>query len=178
MEKNRESSADQQQPAPHAAPEADDRPCRSPGYRRPSGVVGDHRRGPLLGGSPRLTSVSQAQAVSDTAVEQRAADTNPLAGRRWGVYKGNADQSWQPYVRSTGENRKLLAKISLRPKAKWFGKWISNATIEDKVREYIANSTGGDPDVLVQMTVFRMVPWEHDTCKRLPTQAEQASYKQ
>jgi hypothetical protein len=81
-------------------------------------------------------------------------------------------------VRSTGTDRDLLAKISLRPKAKWFGKWISNATIGQKVREYIANSTGGDPDVLVQMTVFRMVPWEHDTCKRLPTLAEQASYKQ
>jgi hypothetical protein len=81
-------------------------------------------------------------------------------------------------VSSTGAERELLAKISLRPKAKWFGKWISNATIGEKVRQYIDNSTGGDPEVLVQMAVFRMVPWEHEACKRLPTAAEQASYKQ
>ncbi len=103
--------------------------------------------------------------------------SNPLAGRPWGVFKGRADQSWQPYVDSTGTNRALLAKISLRPKAKWFGRWISTATIEKKVKEYVANSTGGDPDVLVQMTVFRMKPWEHEACRRLPTAAETASFK-
>jgi hypothetical protein len=95
-----------------------------------------------------------------------------------GVYKGLADQAWQPYVASRGTNRTLLAKIALRPKAKWFGGWISNAAIRDKVVDYVANSTGGDPEVLVQMAVFRMVPWEHEACKRLPTRVEQASYKQ
>jgi endoglucanase len=38
-----------------------------------------------------------------------------------GVYKGLGDQAWQPYVASRGTNRTLLAKIALRPKAKWFG---------------------------------------------------------
>lgn len=119
--------------------------------------------------APVLASVTQPGAT---------ATSNPLAGRRWGVYTGKGDQAWQPYVDSTGTNRTLLAKIALRPKARWFGKWISNATIKDKVRGYIANSTRGNPDVLVQMTVFRMVPWEHEACRRLPTPAEQASYKQ
>jgi endoglucanase len=122
-------------------------------------------------GSTAALSTTSASAAAPVA-------SNPLAGRTWGVYKGNADQAWPPYVKSTGTNRQLLAKIALRPKAKWFGKWISNATIKTKVREYIANSTGGDPNVLVQMTVFRMVPWEHEACKRLPTAAEQTSYKQ
>jgi hypothetical protein len=103
--------------------------------------------------------------------------TNPLVGHRWGVYKGKADMSWAPYAASKGEERALLGKISLRPKAQWFGAWISNATIATKVDQYIENSTGGDPDVLVQMTMFRMQPWEHDTCKRLPTTAERDSYK-
>ena len=104
--------------------------------------------------------------------------SNPLTGHRWGVYKGNGDQAWQPYTRSTGTNKKLLAKIALRPKAKWFGAWIKNSEIKGKVQKYIASSTGGDPDVLVQMTVFRMQPWEHAACKRLPTKAQQASYRQ
>lgn len=104
--------------------------------------------------------------------------SNPLQGRTWGVYKGPGDQAWEPYLHSSGSTRTLLAKIALRPKAKWFGSWISNATIQQKVQKYIASSTGGDPDVLVQMTVFRMVPWEHEACRRLPTTAEQASYRQ
>jgi len=132
------------------------------------------------GGSSSARSSSEAaSSVPEPTVQQRTpAASNPLAGRTWGVYKGKADQSWEPYVNSTGTNRELLAKISLRPKAKWFGKWISNTDIRTKVEAYIANSTGGDPDVLVQMTVFRMVPWEHDACTRLPTVAEQASYKE
>ena len=132
----------------------------------------------MVGARPASPSVGIAAGpgAGVVAAHQRAA-RNPLAGRRWGVYKGKADQSWPPYVRSRGNNRRLLAKISLRPKAKWFGKWISNATIKSKVRAYIANSTRGNPRVLVQMTVFRMVPWEHKACRRLPTKAEQASYK-
>lgn len=118
-----------------------------------------------------------APATAGDAVPA-AAVTNPLASRPWGVYKGSGDQAWEPYARSTGTNRALLAKIALRPKAKWFGSWISNATIADKVRKYIANATGGNRETLVQMTVFRMVPWERAACRRLPTAAEQASYKQ
>ena len=132
----------------------------------------------LLAGSTGLPA-SSAQAPAASSTPQRvAAAGNPLAGHRWGVYKGAADQSWPPYERSTGTNRALLAKIALRPKAKWFGRWIGNGEITTKVRAYIANSTGGDPDVLTQMTMFRMVPWEHEACRRLPTAAEQASYKQ
>ncbi len=117
-------------------------------------------------------------AVASTRATAAAAAGNPLAARPWGVYKGKADQAWEPYTKSSGRERALLGKIALRPKAKWFGRWISNATIAHKVDQYIANSTGGDPDVLVQMTVFRMHPWEHDACRRLPTTAEQASYRQ
>lgn len=111
-------------------------------------------------------------------VNVAATTGNPLKGRRWGVYKGNGDQSWAPYVRSRGTNRTLLAKIALRPKAKWFGSWIPNNAIKAKVRAYIANAAGSNRQTLVQMTVFRMVPWEHEACRRLPTAKEQASYRQ
>ncbi|MET1059277.1 MAG: glycoside hydrolase family 6 protein [Nocardioides sp.] len=131
---------------------------------------------PLAPGA--ASAPEQTRSASAPAAVAAGEDTNPLAGRPWGVYKGNADQSWPPYVGSTGTRRKLLAKIALRPKAKWFGKWIGNDEITTKVRQYIANATGGDPETLVQMTVFRMVPWEHDACRRLPTQAERASYRQ
>ncbi|WP_181313250.1 glycoside hydrolase family 6 protein [Nocardioides campestrisoli] len=119
----------------------------------------------------RKKAKKQAKAAAASAA------ANPLAGHRMGVYQGPGDQAWAPYERSTGVNRELLAKIALRPKAKWFGAWIPDREIRGNVAAYIANSTGGDPDVLVQMTVFRMVPWEHAACGRLPTPAEQASYK-
>ncbi len=122
------------------------------------------------GASPTGRSVSSAKATT--------AAVNPLKGRPWGVYKGNGEPAWKPYVESTGDKRALLAKIALRPKARWFGAWISNANIKKSVQDYIASSTAGNPDALVQMTVFRMVPWEHDACKRLPTAAERTSYYQ
>lgn len=116
--------------------------------------------------------------LPSTPAQATPRDENPLAGREWGVYQGLAEMAWAPYAASTGKSRKLLAKIALRPKAKWFGNWIPNSEIAGKVHSYIDNATGGDPDVMVQMTLFRMNPWEQDACTRLPTRAERASYKQ
>jgi hypothetical protein len=104
---------------------------------------------------------------------------NPLAGRPWGVYEGDGEMAWAPYARASGESRTLLGKIALAPKAKWFGGWISNAEIGEKVRGYIDASLqqAGSSDALVQMSVFRMHPWEDEACHRLPTAAEGASYR-
>jgi endoglucanase len=120
------------------------------------------------------TTLAAGAPASDPALRT---DDNPLAGRPWGVYQGPMDQAWPPYARATGEKKDALARIALAPKAKWFGAWIPNGDIAAKVRDYITASTGGDPETLVQMTIFRMVPWEGDACRRLPTKAERASYK-
>jgi endoglucanase len=103
--------------------------------------------------------------------------SNPLAGRPWGVYRGSADPAWDPYQRASGQQKQLLATIALAPKAKFFGAWIPNSQIAEKIRQYVDSSTGGDPDVLVQLTLFRMVPWESEACQRLPTKAERSSYR-
>lgn len=111
------------------------------------------------------------------AERRAAAASNPLAGRPWGVYTGPQEMVWDPYVRSSGETRELLAEIALRPKAKWMGDWIADDEIYARTLDYIEVSQAGDPDTLVQMSMFRMVPWEHDACRRLPSAAEQASYR-
>jgi endoglucanase len=103
--------------------------------------------------------------------------TNPLANHPWGVYRGTADPAWSPYLSASGTRKQTLAAIALAPKAKFFGAWISNGEIAEKVQQYVDNATGGDPDVLVQLSLFRMVPWEGEACRRLPTQAERTSYK-
>ncbi len=118
-----------------------------------------------------------ARAPAPAVVVTAASTGNPLAGRTWGVYKGPGDEAWQPYVDATGTQKTLLGYIALKPKAKWFGDWISDSAITDHVKSYVANSQAGDPQALVQMTIFRVQPWEHAACKRLPTVAEQASYK-
>lgn len=133
-------------------------------------TVGQASAAPEPARSGALT-VSMAPASSSNP-------TNPLAGRPWGVYRGTADPAWQPYLQATGDQKETLAAIALAPKAKFFGAWIPNSEIADKVQAYVDNATGGDPDALVQLTLFRMVPWEGEACTRLPTKAERASYKQ
>jgi endoglucanase len=125
---------------------------------------------PASSGEPvRATSVMTASATNPH---------NPLAGRPWGVYEGNADPSWKPYVDASGDTKQALGTIALAPKAKFFGAWIPNDLIAQRVQEYVDNATSADPKALVQLALFRMVPWEQDACHRLPTKAERASYKQ
>ena len=132
--------------------------------------------GRLLGGARHVGRRRRHASAPRTAARTAYAAGNPLAGRPWGVYQGRGDQAWQPYAAATGTRKQLLARIALRPKAKWFGAWIPATQVADKVRAYVAASQAGNPDALVQLTLFAMKPWEHDACKRLPTAAEQASY--
>jgi hypothetical protein len=93
------------------------------------------------------------------------------------VYTGSGEQSWTPYLRAHGRTKRLLAKIALAPKAKWYGQWIPAGQITAKVRDHIRIAQAGDPEALVQMTVFRLKPWEDEACKRLPSTREQRDYK-
>jgi len=106
----------------------------------------------------------------------RGTPANPLV-RPWGVYQGLAEMAWMPYLGASSSQKSLLDKIIQRPKATWFGHWQADHDIQDRVEKYIELTTGGDPEVLVQTSVFRMEPWEREACERLPTAAEQASYK-
>lgn len=124
-----------------------------------------------LGGGP-----VGAHPVVDGTADARS-DVNPLAGRPWAVYKGPADQAWTPYTQAKGRKKKLLARIALAPKAKWYGAWIPDKDIESTIRKHVGVATAGNPEALFSAAVFRMVPWEHPACDRLPTVAEQKSYK-
>ncbi|MGC4109929.1 MAG: glycoside hydrolase family 6 protein [Nocardioides sp.] len=128
-------------------------------------------------GSPSSARPAASDTTLHTGQAATAASGDPLAGRPWGTYEGPQELSWAPYANATGHRKKLLGYIALAPKAKWFGAWIPDDQIAQRVDEYIANAQNGDPQTLVQLTVFRMVPWEQDACHRLPTKAERASYK-
>jgi endoglucanase len=105
-----------------------------------------------------------------------APSANPLAGLPWGNFSGPGEEVFPAYRAASGEQKRLLGLIALRPRVRWFGSW--NSPAEDTARQYIANVTGGNPNVLAQVAVFRMQPWEEEACHRLPSIAEQASYRQ
>lgn len=121
-----------------------------------------------------------APAASSVPRVGRAASAggNPFATHQWGVYKGKMEPSWVAWNNATGTAKKRLAYIAGKAKDHWFGHWNPNDKIADQVRTYIADSQHGDKNALVQMAIFRVVPWEHEACNRLPTKAERASYRQ
>lgn len=156
------------EPAVTTTPKAKPQPTRSPKAPTTERVRSD-----------RPTAAPPTASANTRSPRAQPGTTgNPLANRPWGVYKGDAEMAWPPYTAATGEAKELLGRIALTPKAKWFGGWIPNSQIAPKVEDYIANSQAGDPNALVQMTFFRMVPWEHDACTRKPTSAEAASYRE
>jgi endoglucanase len=106
-----------------------------------------------------------------------ASRVNPLAGLPWGNYSGQLDEVFPAYRAASGGDRQLLAKIALRPRVRWFGSWYSDDRARATAREYLADVTAGRPDALAQMAVFRVEPWEGEACRRIPSAAEQASYK-
>ncbi len=115
-------------------------------------------------------------ATSRTIAMSRGTVGNPLVGT-WGVYRGAGDQAWVPYTRATGTKRELLGHIALAPKARWFGAWIPTRRIAATLNDYIVRSQNGDPDAWVQLTIFRMDPWNGAAKKKVPSKQQIADYK-
>jgi endoglucanase len=124
-----------------------------------------------------VAAVAPARAGVANAGLSGPRPTDPIAGLAWGNYTGPQDEVFPAYRAATGRDRRLLSLIALRPRVRWFGAWYRDDAIEQTVRDYIANATGGNPNVLAQMAVFRLNPWEHAACRALATPAQQTSYR-
>lgn len=140
-------------------------------------------------GRLRLTLIAATAATAAAAILATPAwagvanagisgSRDPIAGLRWGNYSGPQDEVFPSYRAASGRDRQLLGLIALRPRVRWFGAWYADQQIETTIENYIANATGGNPNVLAQLAVFRLTPWEDAACHQLPTAAQQASYKQ
>src|SRR5437588_4078216 len=106
------------------------------------------------------------------------APSNPLAGMPWGVYKGQFFNSIYPnYQQARGRNRQLLGKIALRPLAFWFGAWFADGDAKSAAQNFITGATGGNPNVLSQVVVFRLDPWEGGACPGGWSAAHQRRYR-
>jgi len=124
-----------------------------------------------------LSAAGPARAGVANAGIPGAPSGNPLAGLPWGIYTGPIDGVYSAYQSARGAERRLLARVALQPRALWYGSWYADWQAESAARDLIDNVTGGRDDVLAQVTVFRMDPWEAPVCRRLPTAGQQASYK-
>ncbi|HEY0904765.1 MAG TPA: glycoside hydrolase family 6 protein [Marmoricola sp.] len=132
-------------------------------------------------GSTAADTGAQRSATIPTSADRVAGyaanPRNPLAHGSWGVYTGSADGVYPAYEKATGTTRALLAKVALRSRVRWFGSWMSASEAGAKIRDYIATTQDGDPDVLVPMAVFRLWP-EGEGAKRKPlTSADLAAYR-
>jgi endoglucanase len=118
-----------------------------------------------------------------------ASRSNPLTGVRFGTYKiDSTDPSIDPpsaYFNTarSDADRAAFAKLLAVPRFRWFGAWIPTFDQDRKrgaratAANYIQQVTGGDPDVGVGIGIFRLQPFEHEACMRLPTAAEISDYK-
>lgn len=100
---------------------------------------------------------------------------DPLAGMHWGNYSGSLDEVFPAYRAARGQTRKLIGRVALRPRVRWFGPQYGDP--RRAARDYIANVTAGDPQALAQLAVFRLVPWEGEACRRLPSPGERVAYR-
>jgi endoglucanase len=123
-----------------------------------------------------LASPSALAGVANAGIAG-APGGDPLAGLPWGNYTGPLDEVFPAYGAAGDRERRLLGLIALRPRMRWFGAWYSDDQAQSIASEYIQNVTGGQDDVLSQMAVFRLDPWEEQACRQLPGPAAQASYK-
>src|SRR5919198_5928085 len=87
-----------------------------------------------------VTAPARSQAAT-------AGDTNPLAGS-WGSGAWMSDGVYPAYEAATGTRKRLLGKVALRPRVRWFGAWYPTKDVASLVRGYIANVQDGDPDAV------------------------------
>lgn len=114
--------------------------------------------------------------ASGTKVMRAGASQSRLAGT-WGVYQGPADMAWTAYDRAGKRRQAELQWFIDQPRAGWMGKWIPDHEIAARTKKYIELSQRGDPDALVQLTIFRMDPWYTASQTKVPTKKQVRSYK-
>jgi endoglucanase len=116
-----------------------------------------------------LTGLVASVVTAPTATgKAHRITTNPLSGGTWGVNHNPAtDASYQYWEQATGTRKKLLAKIALRPRARWFTSFTQTSDMTSKVQKYIADMQNQGADVLAPIAAFRQFP-NHESHKADP----------
>ena len=111
-----------------------------------------------------------------------ASALNPLSGVTWGQYRtGNTDPGGKDPVSAyfntakSDADRATFNQILSQPRFRWFGSW--NSDPRSAAETYVQDVTGGNPDIGVQVGVFRLVPFEHAVCSQGPSASQISDYK-
>jgi endoglucanase len=145
------------------------------------------RLGLLLAGLILVGMIAARPSLAGTANAglRGASSANPVAGMMWGGYLSETrDPTNDPLsAYYHARHHPLLGRLVEQPRFRWFGSWVplhdegTKWGVHKTVTRYIEAVTQGDPDVGVQIGVFRLEPFERAACSRLPTAAERRSYK-
>ena len=148
-----------------------------PAYTIPARLAGKRLRVRVTGrrgGKVVLRRLSAAKVVSRGI----PAGPNPLAGYRWRANTTARDSTYPAWQAATGDAKAQLAKVALQPHVIWFTSADGDAASAARnVRSYIADIQRGDPDVLVQLAVFRQWPEGEGARDKPLTQAQQDAYR-
>lgn len=121
-----------------------------------------------------LVAVATPNLVTPAANAAARAD-NPLAAQPWGV--DTRHEVWKAYSDASGDQKRLLQKVALKPSVFWFTDVAPVDDVERRVASHIASAQDGNPDTLVQMAVYRLWP-EGQPAKQKPlTIADQRDYR-
>jgi endoglucanase len=127
------------------------------------------------------TAPSSSAGVANAGLPGASA-ANPLAGMTWGQYRiASRDPNGQDPVSAyfntaaSDADRATFDKILTQPRFRWFGAW--NGSPRLAAQDYIDDVTHGNPNIGVQIAIFRLQPFEKAACTRLPTSSETADYK-
>lgn len=144
---------------------------------------------------PRLLALALTCLLATLALAgpARADLLNPLRAIPWGIFHSptldptnDAPSAYFNQARSRVD-KAALTRVLATPRFRWFGSWIA---LHDQgrgarlrwgayrtARSYIASVQHGNPNALVGLAIFRLDPFEREASRRLPTAAEQASYR-
>src|SRR5579862_7531225 len=132
----------------------------SPGYSRLVPCPCHPRLVPAGESMRNLTSISRVGsgvaavlALTLSLAPQAIASSspNPVAGKTWGIYEGNGDGLWPAYEQSTGRDHRLLGKMALHARVRWYGQWIETKYIASQITKDITQEQNGNPSVMVWM---------------------------
>lgn len=102
---------------------------------------------------------------------------NPVAGYRWGIYRGGSDGLYPAYEAAHGRRKKLLGKEALRPHVRWYTGFIPAREVAGKVPADIAAEQQGNPRVMDWMATFDLWPHGEAAKRQAMTAAQQAAFR-
>ncbi|HEU4513831.1 MAG TPA: glycoside hydrolase family 6 protein [Nocardioidaceae bacterium] len=127
--------------------------------------------------APLTTALVLAVAPSPaTLPAQAAAGTgNPLSARPWGI--DTRHELWKAYEAATGDTKRLLGKMALKPTVFWFTDIAPVDDVERRVADYVESAQDGNPDTLVQLAMFRLWPEGEANRDKPLTLADRRAYR-